>query len=48
MTHELNPQHAEIARLAREKIQQHIARLVFGAAETIEPKQASGEQNGNV
>lgn len=39
MSPELNPQHAEIARQSRERIQQHIARLVFGAAETLEPKE---------
>jgi len=36
MAHELNPEHAEVARTALEKIRAHIAKAVFRAAEIID------------
>lgn len=45
MTHELNPEHEEVARKATERIKQSIARVIFIAAETIDEKEDKEKKN---
>ena len=44
MNRELDPTHAEVRRKAIERIREHIARAVFGAAERLEPRNDSKDK----
>lgn len=44
MERQLDPTHAEVRKKAIERIREHIAKVVFGAAEKLEPKEESKDK----